>query len=294
MHVINYPDIDDEIQFMYFPGGEPHAKVPTITDVEVLIIYRGASWGDFGSLLVLLDALSWQKKIVTLAIPYFPGARQDRNPGGNTPLTVDMYAKLLSPYVDNVIVADIHSITAMDIIQQELGTVEHITVGDIFAFYSHTFHDIDYIIAPDKGAVDRAIEISELLDVPVIYCEKKREFETGRILSYEFMGDVVPGRYLVVDDICDGGATFVLLAESFYNKVPREITLSSCAQDRDLYQIDLYVTHPIFSKGFNDLFRFYRKIYFTDSRDIYVDESDDHILMLPISPVINAKVAENA
>ena len=73
-----------EAEFLFFPGGEPHVKLQTIEDDKVFIRALIPTWKHFGELIVLLNALHHQHKEVTLFMPYFPGARQDRNPDGNT------------------------------------------------------------------------------------------------------------------------------------------------------------------------------------------------------------------
>ncbi len=95
------------------------------------------------------------------------------------------------------------------------------------------------MIAPDKGAVERATLVQQALGLhSVVYATKVRNPEDGQILRTEVPEDVgYKGKnLLIVDDICDGGRTFIELA-----KVLRQF---------DPSRIDLYVTHGIFSKGF--------------------------------------------
>ena len=282
MYYINYPELDQDItiQTMTFPGGEPHIKIDAIPDDSVFVTYTGTTWEDFGYLLVLLNAIYYQNKSITLAIPYFPGARQDRNPGGYTPLTVEIYADMLSPYVDYLIVVDIHSNKALDIIGNAIVNITDIAPYQIIDYFKHYFFDIDFVISPDKGAVSRASEVAAVLGVPLLLCDKERDFNTGHIYNYRIMGEVLPGNYLVIDDICDGGATFNLLAEYFFKEVERD-------PDKSKYNIDLYVTHPIFSKGFGELLSNYRHIYTTNSRDIYIDpERLSSITVLPLQELL--------
>jgi ribose-phosphate pyrophosphokinase len=94
------------------------------------------------------------------------------------------------------------------------------------------------IIAPDKGAVPRAEVAARFIGShEVKYATKVRNPENGEILRTEIQdGDYKGKNLLIVDDICDGGRTFIELA-----KVLREHNPS---------RIDLYITHGIFSKGF--------------------------------------------
>lgn len=106
------------------------------------------------------------------------------------------------------------------------------------------------VIAPDQGAEKRAGRVAEYLHVPLITAVKKRDHDTGRLISYSLPVQTLPGeRFLVVDDICDGGATFGLLAAS----VEREVSL------------DLWVTHGGFTKGTRGPLSRYQGIYTSDS-----------------------------
>jgi ribose-phosphate pyrophosphokinase len=106
------------------------------------------------------------------------------------------------------------------------------------------------VIAPDKGAHDRAEQMADALGLDVTYGSKVRDVATGRLSDFEIT--VEPGKhYLVVDDICDGGGTFIGLGE----KIREQGAFA-----------DLYVTHGIFSKGTTELKKIYKNIYTTDSR----------------------------
>jgi ribose-phosphate pyrophosphokinase len=89
------------------------------------------------------------------------------------------------------------------------------------------------------------------LGVDLYIADKKRDFDTGKILGIE-MTEPLPktGRYLVVDDICDGGGTFMGLANAI--DLPKD-------------QLGLWVTHGIFSGNAHLLRDHYRNIYTTDS-----------------------------
>ena len=87
---------------------------------------------------------------------------------------------------------------------------------------------------------------------PVLRCSKKRDPETGKLLGFN-----VPAKkffktknVLIIDDICDGGGTFLGIADKL-----------------KAYKLDLhlYVTHGIFSQGFEKLKKSFKSIFTTDS-----------------------------
>ena len=83
--------------------------------------------------------------------------------------------------------------------------------------------------------------------------------ETGRIIRTDVPGiDQEPGckKFIICDDICDGGRTFVEIAKSIRDIRPKEIFND---------KIYLVVTHGIFSSEFEELEKWFTGIYTTDS-----------------------------
>jgi len=73
----------------------------------------------------------------------------------------------------------------------------------------------------------------------VVYCEKIRNHLDGSIDKVSVGGDVNGKDLIIIDDICDGGRTFIALSEELKKNGARDIYL--------------YVTHGIFSNGFDSL-----------------------------------------
>lgn len=240
-----------------FPGGECHWQVQPakVYRQDVVIDARVNSNDEFMKLLVVTDALrACGPRSLSLFIPYFPGARQDRRELGG-PLTAKIYADLINRLgFDNVIILDPHS----DVLPALLDNVVVIPSSRIFEMHFDVIFDrlkrVDYVIAPDRGAEKRARSVANFFRAPVITAGKSRDPITGKLSG--FYVDALPGagNYLVVDDICDGGGTFAGLAEAFL---------------RDDYATDstlsLYVTHGIFSQGLWGLNKLYHQIISTDS-----------------------------
>jgi ribose-phosphate pyrophosphokinase len=116
---------------------------------------------------------------------------------------------------------------------------------------------------PDAGAKSRYMgRLSQMYhrgEHVIIYGDKVRNTLTGEISRYEVIGDLpaIENSYynnsvLVIDDICDGGRTFIELAKVLKAK-QSDVSLA------------LYVTHGIFSKGLDELKTYYDKIYTTNT-----------------------------
>jgi ribose-phosphate pyrophosphokinase len=178
-----------------------------------------------------------------LHMPYLPYARQDNRFAKGEALSIKVFCNLINDLkYDLVIVADCHSTVGLAL----LDNVKHITqLQSIRA--NPALHNMaqaaDVIVAPDAGAAKKAQEIATFFGKPLVQCLKTRTPE-GHI-HVQVLGDVTGLKALVVDDICDGGGTFLALAKS-------ELGPSK--------ELNLYVTHGIFSKGFSELNKVYDNI----------------------------------
>lgn len=100
----------------FFSGGEPHIKIDSDYAYahleDVTVTSRLNNMDDFMLLMVALDALYsiGRHNHVYLFIPYFPGARQDRQMVAGEPLTVKLFADILNlAELNDIEVFDAHS-----------------------------------------------------------------------------------------------------------------------------------------------------------------------------------------
>ena len=88
--------------------------------------------------------------------------------------------------------------------------------------------------------------------MPVVECSKSRDVKTGQLSGFKVYADDLGGAdCIIVDDICDAGGTFMGLAMELKKKNAGKLYLA--------------VSHGIFSKGIDDLTKYFDKIFTTDS-----------------------------
>lgn len=265
------------IETFFFPGGEPHARIPKDFGPALLFL-KARTWNDFGKALCVLDALNRQSMYpLWVFAAYLPGARQDRT-DGQTPMTYEIYLSLLKRYSDRVYTFDAHSCTTAGRLHKNFTMVDML-VRDESAPYDA------YIIAPDKGAVERAQKIADAVGLqhPIIVCDKQRDFATGNFTGFTMPPLPTEGSYVVFDDICDGGGTFNLLAEAFLKD-----------QHGPKSELVLAVSHGIFSKGVDAIHKKYIEILTTDSWCRKEDEAEHpRLTVYPLQRVID-KILEDA
>lgn len=236
-----------------FSGGEPHIKILSdVTSVkEVTITTRVQSFNDFGLLLLAIDALKrFYVERINVFIPYFPAARQDRVMVKGEPLSVKVYAELLNNLnLNKVTVFDAHS----EVTSAVLNNCEVITNHSFVKQVIKAIGEDVVLISPDGGALKKIYKVSEYLGgIPVIECSKKRNIKNGKLEGFKVYEDDLKGKTgVIVDDICDGGGTFLGLADAL--------------KEKNVGDLHLVVSHGIFNKGLVELSSCFNKIYSTDS-----------------------------
>jgi ribose-phosphate pyrophosphokinase len=235
-----------------FPGGEWDLKQVRSFDydhVTWIADVRGADLDDLMAAALLSNVAVQRGEDFILMVPYLPAARADRG----HPTGCIAYADLIKAMnTTNIITVDPHSYRMPDYLRATAGAVKALDALPLLdrALESQGHWRYDGIIAPDKGAVDRAGAAAKHYGLDLYVADKQRDFETGKILGIKVPALPKSGKYLVVDDICDGGWTFTALSE---------------ATGLDKHHLSLWVTHGIFSGAATNLPNYYKHILTTDS-----------------------------
>lgn len=224
-----------EFESFNFPSGcEAHIKLKQSVEEKALITCRVHNSNDVMLLLLATDALKRAgAKDISLFIPYLPYARQDRKMVKGEPLSLKVFAMMLNNQgYSKVSVYDVHSEVALALIDNSEGITNHSFVKEVLK------DKMDYrIVSPDAGAFKKIFSLCQSLSYTdeIICANKVRDVSNGNIISTTVYGEVTDYHCYIVDDICDGGGTFVLLADALLNKGARSVSL--------------IVSHGIFSKG---------------------------------------------
>lgn len=232
-----------------FPAGETglqHSVYPYYDEpTKLKIVCNFESNDDLINLLLLNDALreSFGLQVpINLYIPYFPYARQDRSMCNGQSNSLRAIVNLIrSCKFNQVEVVDPHS----DVLPALFGPGELKVISQLDAF-KHSpiiqnyinFKEDTYIVAPDAGALKKIYQISGYFGLPVIQASKNRDVLTGTVSGtvVQVLGISDPVNLLVVDDIIDGGRTFIELAKEL-----RKVY--------NVKRLGLWASHGIFSKG---------------------------------------------
>jgi ribose-phosphate pyrophosphokinase len=210
-------------------------------------------------------------KEIHLYTPYFMGARSDRQfeEGGNRYLADVICPIINSLNFESVTVLDPHSYVLGNLINNfksiDNSNLIEFAVRDILVHNSKAhIKDLVYI-APDAGAshkIFQSLKNANITDQNVIICSKERDNE-GKLTRVNVPYQDTDFRnkdFIIIDDICDGGQTFINIAKHLNN-----------GDFLTKPKIYLIVTHGIFSKDFGELSQYFDGIYCTNS---YKDIND--------------------
>jgi len=268
------------------PGGEQHVtyKHDSIPKNPCVRVDGIVTADKLIAALMACEVYGRTGRAVDLVLPYFPGARQDRVQD-KVSLSAEIYAGVVasSDHIKSITVLDIHSDKAMDILKQSPIKEKDVSLIRIrhdqwflpwiesttFAPGPHKF------LFPDKGAEDKYSKIATYS--PYMACRKRRDPVTGALSGFEVpdLRRFAEDQFLwIVDDICDGGGTFIAIAEEVRKQLGNRCKLG------------LAVSHGIFSKGTGDLATLFDYIATTDS--VYDIDMGTFISVQPLQPILRS------
>lgn len=182
-------------------------------------------------LVQLVDLVRAKFNGLHLYVPFLPYGRQDKEISNDKTFALHSFADIINWLsFKRITTVDVHSAVAIELIKNLENVMPYVEIGRAIGVTASTM-----ICFPDLGARNRY----HIPDRPVCHGEKVRDQATGHITEYKLIGDVKDSIVLIVDDICDGGMTFQLLAKQLLETGAAEV--------------HLYVTHGIFSKGLKPL-----------------------------------------
>jgi ribose-phosphate pyrophosphokinase len=249
-----------------FPDGQQSITLPTASRVwmeKVSVVKIHSHLNSFQDLELIICA----KKIldnlgvsqVVLHVPYFLGARSDRRFEEGT---VHYLKEVICPIINSlkfsaVVVLDPHSDVLEACLDNMIKIDNHLLVKQALTLIDNKNDARERVclVSPDAGAYKKIFDVAKKFDInKVITATKVRDLKTGQILHTEVpLQDLNEDiKYVIVDDICDGGRTFTEIAKAIRTQVPNA-------------RIYLVVTHGIFSAGFEELEKYFERIYTTNS-----------------------------
>ena len=235
-----------EPKFTTFPAGEEHVDISGIggyIDEPIAIHAELKSSQDVMRLLLLRNALdgydATKGKPVKLFLEYIPYGRQDRLCNDGESFSLAIMAWLLnSCKFSEIVTADPHSDVTPALIDRLYIIKQH-------NIWRHHVKELGaMLVCPDAGAEKKILNFKK----PYVMCRKVRDTKTGAIVKTEIEDFNKYKDYVIVDDICDGGRTFIEIAKTMLAK-------------GHTGKLHLCVTHGVFSKGLDELSKYFHSIW---------------------------------
>jgi ribose-phosphate pyrophosphokinase len=217
-----------------FSDGEISASFDeSVRGSDIFIIQSTSAPSDnLVELLFLIDAAKRASAdYVTVVVPYFGYARQDRKDKPRVTIAAKLLANILSAAgAERLMTCDLHA----DQIQGFFDIpVDHLDGSSLFVPYLQSLKLKNIIFAsPDVGGVKRARNYAKYFQVDMVVCDKHRE-RANEIASMQLIGNVEGADVVLVDDLIDTGGTICKAAKLIMDKGAKSVRA--------------IVTHPVLS-----------------------------------------------
>ncbi|MEW1615459.1 MULTISPECIES: ribose-phosphate diphosphokinase [unclassified Streptomyces] len=232
--------------------------------------------------LIMLDALKRASaRSITVIVPFYGYARQDKKHRGREPISARLVADLMKTAgADRILTVDLHT----DQIQGFFdGPVDHLFALPILADYVGAKVDRSKltIVSPDAGRVRVADRWCDRLDAPLAIVHKRRDKDVPNQVSvHEVVGNVEGRVCVLVDDMIDTGGTICAAAEALFAHGAEDVIVTA--------------THGVLSGPAADRLKNSKvsEFVFTDTLPTPGELELDKITVLSIAPTIARAVRE--
>jgi ribose-phosphate pyrophosphokinase len=214
-----------EAKLQRFADGEVYFQLlENVRGVDVFVVQPTCRQVDehLMELLIMIDALKRASAgRITVVMPYYGYARQDRKDRPRVAITAKLVADLLSTAGANrALLVDLHAAQIQGFFDIP---VDHLFASPVLVGYVRDLGLPNLtVVSPDAGGVERARFFARKLEVPLAIVDKRRtDMNVAEVMNV--IGDVQDRTCLILDDIIDTAGTLVGTVEALYQKGAREV-----------------------------------------------------------------------
>jgi len=193
-----------EVTYKRFPDDEFYVRIlDDVKGEDVLIIQTTYPDTKIVELLLMQDAVyEAGANEITVALPYFGYSRQDKKFEEGEPISARAIAEHISLHADYVITVDPHKEHLLDFFNVPAYSCS--AVVEIAKYLKEK--DVDFVLAPDKGAKKRVQQAAGIIDCEYDYMEKTRIDGTTIKIKPKNL-DAKNKNVAIIDDIISTGGT---------------------------------------------------------------------------------------
>lgn len=208
-----------EAKLQRFADGEVYFQLlENVRGVDVFVVQPTCYPVDqhLVELLVMIDALKRASAArITVVVPYYGYARQDRKDRPRVAISAKLIADLLTTAGANrALFVDLHAAQIQGFFNIP---VDHLFASPVLVSY---FREMNLpnltVVSPDAGGVERARFFAQKMGAPLAIVDKRRtDINVAEIMHV--VGDVNGKTCLIIDDIIDTAGTLVKTVDALYN-----------------------------------------------------------------------------
>ncbi|MDF5754819.1 ribose-phosphate diphosphokinase [Spongiactinospora sp. TRM90649] len=232
--------------------------------------------------LIMVDALKRASaKRITVVMPFFGYARQDKKGRGREPITARLAADLFKTAgADRLMSVDLHTSQIQGFFD---GPVDHLFAMPVLASYLRDKLEpaTTTIVSPDTGRVRLAERWADTLGTPVAFIHKRRDLDVAnQVKVHEVVGEVRGRTCVLIDDMIDTAGTICKAADALYEQGATNVLVAA--------------THAVFSSPAVDRMKNSNisEVVVTNTLPLTEDKRFDKLTVLSIAPLIARAISE--
>jgi ribose-phosphate pyrophosphokinase len=233
--------------------------------------------------LIMVDALKrGSAKRITVVVPFFPYARQDKKHRGREPISARLVADMYKTAgADRILTVDLHTAQISGFFD---GPVDHLFALSILADYvKRTYEGRQFtVVAPDSGRVRVAERwTDELGGCPLAFIHKTRDpLVPNQVVANRVVGEVEGRTCVLVDDMIDTGGTICKAADALFDAGAGDVIVAT--------------THGVLSDPATERLKNSRisEVVLTNTLPVPPEKKLDKLTLLSIAPLIARAISE--
>ena len=233
--------------------------------------------------LLMVDALKRASaKRITVVMPFYPYARQDKKHRGREPISARLIADIFKTAgADRLMSVDLHTAQIQGFFD---GPVDHLFALPLLAdHFAEKYEGQELaVVAPDSGRVRVAERWTDRLGgCPLAFIHKTRDpLVPNQVVANRVVGDVDGRTCIIVDDMIDTGGTITKAADVLYEAGAADVVVAA--------------THGVLSGPAVDRLKNSRisEVIITNTLPVEDDRRFDKLTVLSIAPLIARAISE--
>jgi ribose-phosphate pyrophosphokinase len=233
--------------------------------------------------LILVDALKRASaKRITVVVPFYPYARQDKKHRGREPISARLIADLFKTAgADRLMAVDLHTAQIQGFFD---GPVDHLFALPILADYvrkRYVQEDL-VVVSPDTGRVRTAEQWADALGgLDIAFVHKTHNIDqANEVVANRVVGEVAGRMCLLIDDMIDTAGSISKAAELLHAEGATDVIVAA--------------THGVFSASATDRLKNSRisEVIVTNTLPIGPEQEFDKLTVLSIAPLLGQAIKE--